>query len=73
MLLFLLNINFVKCGVCSMGTAVVPHPLIDPPQCVQTCTLGWKNQGEFRIGGVLQDPGLAGSEGMGREGLLQGS
>ena len=72
-MLFLLNLNFVKCGVCSRGPAVGPRPPIFHSQSVQTCTLGWKNQGEFRIGGVLQHPGLAGSEGVGREGLLQGS
>lgn len=54
-------------------------PLL-PSQGLQTCcTLGWKDESESEMGGVLQDPGPAGREGgvcvwgwgMGR--TLQGS
>ena len=60
--------------VCNLGDQLWSMPSnLSFSGCPDLHTGLEKNQGEFRIGGVLQHPGLAGSKGVGREGLLQGS
>lgn len=54
-----------KLGYVGWGPAVVPCPLLPPSQ--MRGTPGWKDELESGTGGVLQDPGLAGSKPKERE------